>query len=389
MIQRALEKVAFELMEDFPCIGIIGPRQIGKTTLAKLLSDKSDKECIYLDLESPQDLQKLENAEAYLTKFEDALVIIDEIQRLKSLFPILRSVIDRNRVAGRFIILGSASPELIRESSESLAGRIAYLELSGLSCTELGWNRQEERWLKGGYPNPLLHIKQRMIWFDNYVKTYIERDLPLLGLPARPSTTSRLISMISHMQGSTINNSNLSKSLELTDKTVKRYLDFLDESFLIYQLPPYAVNLKKRLVKASKIYLRDSGLFHFLIGVDTLDSLFNHPMVGVSWEGFVIEQISIKLPLNGELFFYRTHQGQELDLVITKSGKPMAAVEIKYGDSILPSRGNKIAANDIKADYKFLVHSNNESQNWTTNDNWQICSLQYFVEKAIPQIFHS
>jgi predicted AAA+ superfamily ATPase len=386
MVRRSAEQHAMDIMGDFPCLGIIGPRQIGKTTLALTLSKKVNKPVVYLDLESTEDLQKLENAETYLRSFEDSLIIIDEIQRMKSLFPLMRSVIDRKRTSGKFVILGSASPELIRESSESLAGRIAYLELGGITCYELGWERQNERWLKGGYPSPLLHIKNTTTWFENYIRTYVERDLPLLGLPASPNVSLRLIYMLSHLQGSTLNYSNLSRSLEITDKTVKSYLNFLEESFLIMQLPAYSTNSRKRLVKAPKVYFRDSGLFHYLQGVDSYESLLNNALIGSSWEGFVIEQINSAIGDNLKLFYYRTHKGQELDLVLTKAYKPLAVIEIKFGDKILPSSGNENAALDIGAPHKFLIHSKSGSQPWINKSGWNICSLQHFIEGVLQEL---
>ncbi|MCA1752589.1 MAG: ATP-binding protein [Cryomorphaceae bacterium] len=386
MITREAQSSALEILDDFPCLGIIGPRQIGKTTLAHSLAQGADKPVVYLDLESTEDLQKLSNAESYLRSIEDSLVVIDEIQRMKSLFPLLRSIIDRHRIPGRFIVLGSASPELIRESSESLAGRIAYLELGGITCPEIGWENQHDRWLKGGYPAPLLQVKNRFTWFENYIRTYVERDLPMLGLPALPNLSLRLIHMLSHIQGSTLNYSNLSRSLEITDKTVKRYLDFLEESFLITQLQAYSTNSRKRLVKAPKVYIRDSGLLHYLQGIDKQDALSTHPIVGASWEGFVIEQIKAELPKNYHLFYFRTHQGHEVDLVITRAYDPVAAIEIKYGDKVLPSKSNETAAQEIGAKHKFLIHSRADSKTWTSNNEWIICSLKYFIEKAITNL---
>lgn len=386
MLRRNAIPISEEILEDFPCLGIVGPRQIGKTTLAHQISKNIDRECIYLDLESIEDAQKLSDPEAYLRNFENQLVIIDEVQRQKNLFPVLRSLIDRNRVPGRFILLGSASPELIRDSSETLAGRIAYLELEGISCSEFGWEKQDELWIKGGYPEPLLNVKNRFRWFENYLRTYLERDLPLLGLPANPTLSRKLMRMLSHIQGSTINYSNLSKSLEINYKTAQSYIDFLESAFLIRQLPSYSTNMKKRLVKAPKIYFRDSGLFHFFHSIETYTDLINHPMMGVSWEGFVIEQISSELIPPYEMYFYRTHHGAEVDLVISDGITPLASIEIKHGDTILPSFGNESAANDLGAKHRILIHSKSESKAWKNKNGWEICSLKYFIEEILPRI---
>ncbi len=386
MIDRLAQLLAVDILNDFPCLGITGPRQIGKTTLARILSESIDRPAIYLDLESTEDLQKLENAESYLRNFEEELVIIDEVQRMPSLFPLLRSLVDRNRKPGRFILLGSASSELIRETSESLAGRIAYMELSGIQCREFGWTELQEVWIKGGYPIPLVGNVNRSRWFENYLRSYVERDLPMLGLPAAPMLTNRLLYMLSHMQGNTLNYSNLSKSLGISDKTVKTYLDFLEASYLIRQLPAFHTNTKKRLVKAPKVFFRDSGLFHYLQRIHTFEDALTHPLLGASWEGFVVEQIAQAIPTDYQLSFYRNHQGDELDLVIERGGEAVALVEIKYGDQILPSRGNQNAAHDIGEIPRFLIHGKSNSSTWKNDSGWIICGLQHFIEVEIGGI---
>lgn len=386
MLSRSDLTEALDALEDFPCVGILGARQIGKTTLAHQIAEKSNSEYVYLDLESPSDFEKLNQAEQFLTSVQDKLVIIDEIHRRKELFPLLRSLIDKNRRPGRFIILGSASPEVIRDSSESLAGRIAYIPLGGINIVEIGFDQMRDHWLYGGFPQPLLTIKNKQRWFANYITTYIERDLPMLGLPASPVETRRLWSMLSHFHGETLNYSALSKSLELTDKTVKSYIDFLDQAFMIRQLQPFHTNIKKRLVKSPKVYFRDSGLYHHFVGIKSFQDLIGHPKMGHSWEGYVVEQIQQLKNSDHDLYFYRTQQGAEVDLVIVKNSKPVAVIEIKHGDQVLPSRGNEVSAEDLEVKNRFIVHSKNSESDWTAKGDWKICSLQSFVEKHLSGI---
>lgn len=386
MIERLAKAFSLDILRDFPCLGITGPRQIGKTSLAQIISETSERPAIYLDLESTEDIQKLENAETFLRNFEEEQVIIDEVQRMPSLFPLLRSLIDRNRRPGRFILLGSASPKLIRETSESLAGRIAYLELGGIQCREIGWAGQQDVWIRGGYPIPLTGNVNRSRWFENYLRSYVERDLPMLGLPAAPMLTNRLLYMLAHMQGSTINYSNLAKSLGISDKTVKTYIDFLEASYLIRQLPAFHTNTKKRLVKAPKVFFRDSGLFHYLQRIHTFEDALTHPLLGASWEGFVIEQIAQAIPTDYQLSFYRNHQGDELDLIIERGNKAVALIEIKYGDQILPSRSNQNAADDIGEMKKYLLHSKADGPAWENASGWLICGLEHFIEAEIGMI---
>lgn len=236
MIDRQASHRSIEILEAFPVLGLIGPRQIGKTTLALNIRSQI-KDAIYIDLESPADQNLLTNAEEFLTRNSDKLIIIDEVQRQKSLFPILRSVIDRNRRPGRFMLLGSASPELIRDASESLAGRIAYLEMSGLNVLEVG--NLNKLWLNGSFPDVFLNEKIKTIWYQNFIRTYLERDLPMLGFPADSNSSKRLWSMLAHLHGQTINYSMLAKSLEVSPKTVKSYVEFLEKAFLIRLLPSY------------------------------------------------------------------------------------------------------------------------------------------------------
>ncbi len=294
MINRNIQQQVLEDLTYFPIVGIIGPRQVGKTTLAKMLLKKLPKPYIYLDLELDSDLQKLEDAETYLRLHLDKCIIIDEVQRLPRLFALLRAIVDLKREPARFIILGSASPRLLRETSETLAGRIAYSELSPFSLLEIK-DRFEMRahWLKGGFPDALLAPTSTLTWrwLDNFAKTFIERDLRELGHEVSPPILRRMLLMLSHLHGQLLNIAELSRALSISQPTVRRYLDLLEGGFIIHRLQPYFKNVGKRLVKAPKLYFRDSGLFHQLANIKNLDALYGHIMIGASWEGYVIEQI--------------------------------------------------------------------------------------------------
>lgn len=384
MIARIADKKILDLLGEFPCVAILGPRQVGKTTLAKQIQ-KSYKTSIYIDLELTSDMIKLEDAETFLGQFQDYLIIIDEVQRKKNLFPILRALIDQNRKPGRFLLLGSAAPDLLRNSSETLAGRIAYYELFPFLLPEIYPAFEIERlWLRGGFPNPFLRESYWLDWMNNFSKTYFERDLPNLGFTADSITGERLWYMLSHYHGNLVNYTDIGKSLELSIRTVKKYINFLENAFLIRTVKPFHSNLKKRLVKSPKVYIRDSGILHYLSGIENSKELFGHPKKGASWEGFVIEQIIALLPLNRKTFYYRTHDGAELDLVITKGGNPVAAIEIKFGSKAKFSRGNTEAIQFLKTKKNFLIVSKRED--YVLSNGFRVCGLQIFLDKYLGGI---
>ncbi len=357
-IPRLAEQTIQKLSSYFPAVAVVGPRQVGKTSLVQALRSQLPKASIYLDLESPDDLAKLQNPTLFLEAFADQTVILDEVQKLPSLFPVLRGIIDRNRQPGRFILLGSASPDLIRDSSESLAGRIAYHELLPLTYEEVQTRFDFRRhWFRGGFPDSLLAPEEELsnIWRQNFIKTYLERDLPLLGLSADPALIGRLWQMTAHLSGNLLNMETLAGSLGLHATTVRRYLDFLESAYLIRRLSPFYVNLKKRLVKTPKIYLRDTGILHQLLGIGSFFDLSGHPVIGASWETYMIEQIAAILPSWAELFFYRTHEGTEADLVIARAGQPEILIEIKYSTTPKPSKGFHIAASDLGTKHHFIL----------------------------------
>ena len=357
-VTRVSEAEILKLVSYFPVVAIVGPRQVGKTSLVEAIRSKLDKQSVYLDLENPDDLVKLNTPSLFLEPLADQTVILDEVQKAPQLFPVLRGIIDRNRKPGRFILLGSASPDLIRDTSESLAGRIAYHELKPLYWEEIkALADYRTHWFRGGFPLSLLapNDEYARLWRMNFIKTYLERDLPLLGLKADPILTGRLWQMTAHLSGSLLNMENLSSSLGIHGTTVRSYLDFFESAYLIRRLQPYHTNIKKRLVKTPKVYIRDTGILHQLLGIPSLFELAGNPMLGASWETYVIEQISAILPDWAELYFYRTHQGTEADLVIARGGKPELLVEIKYSTTPRLSKGFHIAKEDLKTQKHFVI----------------------------------
>jgi len=385
MVIRSAQSKVQDLLRLFPVVAIIGPRQCGKTTLAKTIMAGWPEKFVYMDLELQRDLYKLSDQEAYLLNHESETVIIDEIQRKPDLFPSLRALVDQNRIPGRFLILGSASPDLIRQSTETLAGRIAYLELTPFLLHEVkSVYTLDQLWLKGGFPGSLASDNMWLIWMQNFVMTYLERDLPQLGFAANSVAARRLWTMLAHNHANLVNFSELGRSLELNHNTIKSYIDFMEKAFLIRQIHPYTINLGKRMVKTPKVYIRDSGIFHFLLGIEHLEDLFGNLKLGASWEGFVIEQIVGSLPANRGVYFYRTHEGSELDLVIEKAGESLAGIEIKYGSDIRPSKGNTLAANALNLKHRFVV--TREREDFTMSNGFRACSLERFLSQYLPEL---
>jgi len=362
MIYRILQSGIEKSLKIFPAVGIIGSRQVGKTTLAKKIKGKI-KKSIYLDLEYPPDLYKLEEATLYLERRENDLVIIDEIQRKPELFPLLRALIDKDRRGGRFLILGSSSPDLIKKSSESLAGRIIYHELSPLNFQEIKKydNAVESVWLKGGYPNSfLMNDEDSFNWRFSFISTYLERDIPQFGIKISPSQLRKFWTMLAHNHGQIWNASQIAGSLGVSYHTVNYYLNVLSDLFLVRVLPSYKSNLKKRIVKSPKVYLRDTGILHALLNIRNLEELSAHPVLGHSWEGFVIEQVSQLMPRIFESFYYRTSIGNEIDLVIVNANKPIAAIEVKYSLTPQISKGFLSSLSDLKLSSGIILYPGKE-----------------------------
>lgn len=377
MIGRFLTSELLEQVADMPAVAVLGPRQVGKTTLMKSLESRISKNVIYLDLESNQDRNRLQDAELYLSERQDDLIVIDEVQRMPELFPLLRSLIDRHRIPSRFILLGSASPELLQKSSESLAGRITYLELQPLHWGEISSTiSYQQHWLRGGYPEMLLATSDKSSnrRMNDFISTYIERDLPLLGLAASPLIIRNLFSMLISIHGNLLNISDLSRSLALSNVTVNRYLDFLENAFIIRRLQPYYVNINKRLTKSPKLFIRDSGMFHALADIPNYESLTGNLLLGSSWEGYVIQQIIAQLSYNIKPYFYRTADGSELDLLLVRGGLPVLGIEVKYSNSPKLSRGNYIASEDL-GNIPLLIITPSASD-YKMAENVEICSLE-------------
>ncbi len=362
MIKRKLQDSIISSLSQYPVVGILGSRQVGKTTLAKAIRAIVRADAIYLDLELPSDWNKLQDPELYLRQYENTLVIIDEIQRMPLLFPLIRALIDRNRIGGRFLILGSASPELIRQASESLAGRIIYHELMPFSLFETSSDQFQKLLLRGGYPGSYLADtdENSFVWRESYIKTYLETDIPQLGIRIPSVQLRRFWTMLAHSHGQLWNGTKIASSLGVSAPTIRHYLDILESTFVVRQIQPYYANVKKRLIKSPKVNIRDSGLLHALLSIRTLDNLQSHPSLGSSWEGFVIEQIIALLPENSNIFFYRSNAGAEIDLLFFDKQNLPVAIEIKYSMSPTVSRGFWNAYEDLSCKRGYVVYPGSE-----------------------------
>jgi predicted AAA+ superfamily ATPase len=364
MIPRQLFDPLIKALTEAPAVCLLGPRQVGKTTLALSVSEKL--EAIYLDLESEQDRAKLSEPEMYLERHLDKLVILDEVHRTPNLFPVLRGLIDRARRAGmrtgRYLLLGSAALALLRQSGESLAGRIRFLELSPFTVLEPTDRSIDTLWLRGGFPESLLAESEQKSfrWRQDFIRTYLERDIPQFGPRIAAETLRRFWTMLAHRQGAPLNLSELARNLDVDTKTAARYLDLLVDLFLARRLPPWFPNVRKRFVKTPRLFLRDSGLVHALLGIVNLEMLLSHPVVGASWEGFVIENLLACAPEGASAYFYRTSGGAEIDLLLFLPDGRRWAVEIKHSMNPRPSRGFHAACEDIKPSESFVVYPGTE-----------------------------
>lgn len=350
MIKRHKETEVRELFEDFPAVAIIGPRQCGKTTLAKEVMNRMNLDSNYLDLEDPDDAARLTNPTLFFEQTEDQLICLDEIQMKSDLWETLKGTIDRRGRNGQFLILGSASPELIKRSSETLAGRIAFVELKPLSLPELGEEDPFELWLQGGFPRSFLARNKQasMTWRKNFIKTFLERDLNLWGIGVPPEMMRRFWRMCAHLHGQVINYSQIGKSLGVSHTTARQYIDIMQQTFMIHLLEPYHGNLKKRIIRSPKLYLTDTGLLHALLDIQSMDHLLGHPVAGNSWEGFVLQQIRATIE-DQDLSYIRSSGGEELDIILEKGTKRMA-VECKLSrtPNLKKSFYNLLTALDIE-----------------------------------------
>ena len=366
MLSRWILEKLHKTIAQRPVVALLGARQVGKTTLAKTIAQSQNS--VYLDLEAPEDLLKLSDPTTYLESHSDKLIILDEIQRAPELFTVLRGLIDKSREQGRksaqFLLLGSASIDLLRQSSESLAGRISYLELSGFNALEVGENKNnlQKLWLRGGFPDSYLAADDdlSMDWLEDLIRTYLERDVPQLGFRIPANRLRRLWTMLAHLQGEPVNHSKLGGSLEIDAKTVNYYLDILVDLLLVRRLEPWYANVKKRLVKSPRYYIRDSGIQHRLLGINSHDALLSNPVLGKSWEGFVIENIRSVLSSRAEVYFYKTVAGAEIDLVVRLSSTEILAIEVKYGVAPKISKHFNRTCEQIGASRKYVVYGGND-----------------------------
>ncbi|MBI2295915.1 MAG: ATP-binding protein [Betaproteobacteria bacterium] len=352
------------MLRRHAAVGLLGPRQAGKTTLA--LEIAAGRSNVYLDLESESDRAKLADAGHYLGRHEDRLVILDEIQRAPGLFQTLRGLIDagrrRGRRTGRFLILGSASLDLLQQSAESLAGRIAYVELAPFDALEVRGGRRERLWLRGGFPDSFLARTDAasLEWRQAFIRTYLERDVPQLGPRIPAETLRRFWTMLAHAQGGTLNAARLASGLGISGQSVVRYLDLLADLLLVRRLAPWTANVGKRLVRSPKVYVRDSGIAHALLGIGDLDTLLGHPVAGPSWEGFAIENLVAAAPPGTQAGFYRTAGGAEADLVLALAPARLWAIEIKRSLAPKPERGFREACADLGARKRLIVYPGEE-----------------------------
>lgn len=366
MIRRDLAPRLLETLAHSPATALIGPRQVGKTTLALAAAQGRGQPSLYLDLESEVDRAKLDQPELYLADHLDKLVILDEMHRAPGLFPVLRGLIDRSRRAGRragqYLLLGSASLDLLKHSGETLAGRIAYLELPPFHLGELGAGRLEALWVRGGFPESVLAESDQwsLRWRRDFIRTYLERDIPLFGPRIAAETLRRFWSMLAYQQGGLLNAARLAANLGVDGKTVAAYLDLLVDLLLVRRLTPWHGNLGKRLIRSPKVYVRDSGLVHALLGIADKESLLGHPVVGASWEGFVIETLLANAPDGVQSYFYRTGGGAEIDLLLAFPDGALWAVEIKRSLTPKVERGFHSACADLAPSRKLVVYPGNE-----------------------------
>lgn len=386
MIPRLVKSEVEFALRNEAAVALLGPRQVGKTTLA--LEITRDRSAVYLDLESRADLEKLDDAESFLRLHADKLVVLDEVHRAPELFNCLRGLIDEGRREGRgrgrFLLLGSAGIDLLRQS-ETLAGRIAYIELEPLLALETAAKTSlETHWLRGGFPRSLLaeDNAQSLTRRENFIRSYLERDVPMFGPRLPAATLGRLWTMLAHSQGGLLNQAQLARNLDLSSRTIVGYIDLLADLLLLRRLAPLRANIGKRLVKSPKIYVRDSGLLHALLGIEGLDGLLGHPVVGASWEGFVIENLLATAPSRTLASFYRTARGAEIDLVLEMGGgRGVWAIEIKRSQAAATSKGFAVALDDLQPDRAFVVHGGKDR--FPRRNNIEAISLPELARELI------
>lgn len=393
MLKRRLHAAVLDRLRIFPGVVLLGPRQIGKTTLARgIVRERRDK-ALYLDLERPADRRRIDDADAFLRAQSGRLVVIDEIHRAPGLFEILRGIIDDRRAAGEraghFLLLGSASLDLMRQATESLAGRVAYLELASIDTAELPRRGAsvEQLWVRGGFPESLVahSDKDSVTWRRNFLRSYLERDVPMFAPRLPAETVGRLWGMLAHGQGSLLNQARLASSLGVSSPAVGRYIDLLVDLLLARRLRPWSGNLNKRLVRSPKMYVRDSGLLHTLLELATLHDVLGHPVAGPSWEGFVIENLVAAAGDDLRPSFLRTERGAEIDLIFERGGRVEFAIEIKRTSAPTVSKGFRIGCDDLQPRNAFLVHGGRDT--WPMGGGVTAIALRDLVQRLVEHEF--
>lgn len=390
MLERRIESLIIKHLKQFPAVGILGPRQCGKTTIAKkIMKAKKKGSTYYYDLESPADRNKFYDPELlFLNTKED--FVIGEVQRMPDLFPILRSVIDKNRKKGKYLLLGSAALDFVKGSSETLAGRIIFIEAHPFNLTELKQQSTtlKKHWLRGGFPDAWKAKTDADVftWHDGFMKTFVERDLNnMFDTSISSQLMFRMWRMIAHYHAQILNVDAIAKSLDVSHSTINKYLDFLEASYMIRRLSSYHINTKKRLVKSPKLYIRDSGIFHYLNDINNSRQLHNHALVGYSFEGYVVEQILQLLPNNIKAFYYRTQDGAEVDLILVKGLKVIACIEVKYSLSPSVSRGLTESINDLSCKNNFIITPGN-NEKYLLKRNISVVNISDFLTNELSKI---
>ena len=368
MISRFTCDTVRQKLSQMPAVVLLGPRQVGKTTLAREIESDWPAGAVYLDLERPADRLRLQDADSYLRAQQGKLVILDEIHRMPGVFEILRGIIDENRRAGQrsgqFLLLGSAALELMQQSSETLAGRVAYLDIAPLNTLETSPVGIDDAtlWLRGGFPDSLLAAddRQSLDWRRDFIRSYLERDVPMFAPRLPAETIGRLWTMLAHQQGGLLNQSRIASALGVANPTIDRYIDLLVDLQLIRRLRPWGGNIGKRLVKSPKVYVRDSGVLHGLLEIERLNDLLGHPVCGLSFEGHCVENLVQAAGTQRRPYFYRTQVGAEIDLVLEKAGKPEIAIEVKRSSAPNPERGFGVACDDLQIARRYVVYPGTE-----------------------------
>ena len=384
-IERKLTETIINRLKQFPVVAVLGPRQCGKSTLVKQIL-KNFSSSLYLDLELQSDYNKLNDPEAFFVFNKNNLICLDEIQRKPDIFPIIRGIVDKTTYKGQFIILGSASPILLRQSSESLAGRIALLDLTPFTLLELDSSYLIRHWQRGGFPDSFLadSDKTSIIWRENFIRTYLERDIPSLGFRITTNIIHRLWIMLAHTSGQIFNSSKLGASLGVSYSTVRTYLEILEQTYMVRILQPYYTNIKKRLIKSPKVYIRDTGILHSLLSIEDHNSLMGNPVYGNSWESYALEQISSQFP-RWSKSFYRTAAGAEIDLILEK-GDHRIAVEFKVSTAPKVTTGFYNVLEDLNIEKAFVIAPLLNDKFYPLNDKCNVCTLDWFLSQKIEKL---